>query len=175
MVNGMYHLNKSDAVHENKTFKLSDITKIFNIKRHFVIHLVETGIIKPFKDAKGRGKSRIYSYKNLIQIGIFIHLNKLELSYEMIRNVLVEVDNLMKYHTNSIETFTYICVLGFLNGEIHMYGRYDLFPNETLPEEFLSKCVNDHIKEKGIKKNTFAYYFILDLANIKAYIDSKVT
>ena len=184
----------------SKTFKLSEITKIFDIKRHFVIHLVEKGIIKPLVDVKGRGKSRLYSLKNLIEIGIFIYLTKLDLSYEMASRVLSVLKHLTWIETNdpgsplmkyveahedqtvatkqvaeSAKIVPYISVLGFLNGKIDISVAIELYPDETTPENFLSKRIKEVIAEKKVKSIAdLAYYFIVDVKNIVSYIYSRI-
>lgn len=160
----------------NRTFKLTKIVKIFNVKRHFIINLVETGIIKPLVDAKGRGKSRQYSYNNLLEIGIFIYLNKLDLSYEMARRVLNEISDMLKYHPKEkIETIPYISVLGFLNGKIDITASVELFPDVLSPEHFLSNRIADMLRRKKVTSIAdFAYYFVLDVRNISSYINSQI-
>jgi hypothetical protein len=139
--------------------------------------LVEKGIIKPLVDAKGRGKSRIYSYKNLLEIGIFIYLNKLDLSYKMAGRVLSKLGDMIEYHPKEIiETMPYICVLGYLDGEIDITAMVELFPDEFSPEDFLSRRVREEIKSKeDISLADFAYYFIVDVRNITAYINRKIS
>ena len=95
-----------------RTFTLSDIVKIYNVRRHFVIHLVEKGIVKPLVDAKGRGKSRRYSYSNALEIGIFLHLNALNISHEQAHSILGSVSTSAKWtkpggvgrHTTALPT-----------------------------------------------------------------------
>lgn len=161
-----------------KTYKLSEITRIFDIKRHFVIHLVEKGIIEPLVDVKGRGKSRLYSYNNLVEIGIFVYLNKLDLSYEMASSILRNISKHIKYHTEEVlETMPYICVLGFLGGGMDITAVADLFPDKLSPEAFLSKMIKDVIGERDdiTSVDDFAYYFVLDVKNIVSYINYRIT
>ena len=160
------------------TYKLSEITRIFDIKRHFVIHLVEKGIIEPLLDVKGRGKSRLYSYNNLVEIGIFVYLNKLNLSYEMAARVLNNISKHIKYHTEeTIETMPYICVLGFLGGGMDITAVVELFPDKLSPEAFLAKRIKNVIEERDdiTRIDDFAYYFVLDVKNIVSYINYRIT
>lgn len=167
----------------NRTFKLTDIVKIFDVKRHFIINLVETGVIKPLIDAKGRGKSRRYSYNNILEIGIFIYLNKLDLSYEMARRVLNKLSEAIKNHPKrTIETVPYIGVFGFLNGkikiDINIIGSrhidFESFVKESLPGHYLMGHISTMIEEKKVNIHDFAYYFILDVRNISSYIHSRI-
>lgn len=162
------------------TYKLSEITRIFEIKRHFVIHLVEKGIIEPLVDVKGRGKSRLYSYNNLVEIGIFIYLNNLNLSYEMATRILNNISKHIKHHTEeTIETMPYICVLGFLDGgmDITVTEPTRFFSDKLSPEAFLSKMIKNAIEERDdiTSIDDFAYYFVLDVKNIVSYINYLIT
>lgn len=161
---------------EKRTFKLNEITKLFDIKRHFVIHLVEMGIITPLFDVRGRGKSRIYSYKNLLEIGIFIYLTHLRLSYEIARYILGQMSEFLKGYSKSDSFVTpYICVLGFLDGKSKIHFSFDVRRDTLSPQDFLSRLIQEEIKNKDIKLSDFAYYFIIDIKNIRYLIDSKIS
>lgn len=160
----------------DRTFKLSEITKIFNVKRHFIIRLVETGIIKPFQDAKGRGKSRAYSYENLIEIGIFIHLNKLDLSHEMASLVLSLARRFGGSFAKDEKGVVYICITGFVRGEMKVQASLGFFDGgHEEPGEYLMHVQDAAIKSnQDIKENDFASYFILDVRNIRKYVNSRI-
>ena len=166
---------------EKRTFKLSEVSKIFNIKRHFVIRLVETGVIKPFEDIRGRGKSRQYSYENLIEIGIFLHLNRLKISHAMAASIVqyfrdnwggFQLDEALK---DILESISYISVFGFLNGETQTLAKIDLYPPRVTPEEAIRFLVKSTIEEgRGINKQSFAYYFLVDVKNIVDYVNKRI-
>lgn len=159
----------------NKTFKLVDITKLFNIKRHFVIHLVEKRIIQPLQDARGRGKSRTYSYRNLIEIGIFIYLNKLELSYKIAREILLSIKAL---ESSRLERISYISVIGLINGDYFLSVRSARGSKaKTIsPEECLILDIKGKLSDgKDNKKEGFAYYFIIDVKNIIAFVNERIS
>jgi hypothetical protein len=162
-------------VHKDRVFKLTEITKIFNINRHFVIHLVETQVILPLKDIKGRGQSRSYSYVNVLEIGIFIYLKKLDISHDRAGQILAA---LRPYLPGPINVLSYISIIGFLDEtKPQSYIDVDIRHNLSL-EQFLKKAikVNREMKlDRGILGDDFAYYFILDVRNIIRYIDSKIT
>lgn len=158
---------------EERTFKLNEIVKIFDVKQHFVINLVQTGIIKPLKNARGRGKSRHYSYVNLIEIGVFIHLNQLNLSYAMATRILNSLHDIWEVDP---KTISYICVLGFLNGELYPLARTNLFPDKISPEEAVKFLIKSAMEEKkGVNQADFSYYFIIDVKNIVNYINKRIS
>lgn len=154
----------------NKTFKLTEIVKIFNIKRHFVIHLVERDIIKPLLDMKGRGKSRVYSYKNLIEIGIFIYLNKLDLSYEMANRILKIVSEYLENYPKY--PVPYIKVVGLLDGEIEISSTTESNLHKLLLTHGIFIDRDKKFVRKG--KDVVAYCFILNIGGIISYINSKI-
>jgi len=176
MVNSVHHLIDGIVLYKNKTFKLTEITKIFHVNRHFIIHLVEVGIIKPVVDRRGRGKSRSYSYINLIEIGIFIYLKKLDISYDRARKLLL---TLRDYLIEHVDMLSYVSEIGYLSGGEPMgYIDLDFQADKLTPEDFLKKAITAEMRtptDKGIKKSDFAYYFILDVRNIIAYIDSEIS
>jgi DNA-binding transcriptional MerR regulator len=56
-------------------FTHSNILKIFpNVKARTMISWSERGLIQPLQDAAGRGSARIYSYTNIMEIGIIKEL-----------------------------------------------------------------------------------------------------
>ena len=154
-----------------KTYKLSEIIKIFDIKRHFIIHLVEKKIIKPLVDAKGRGKSRIYSYRNLVEIGIFIYLNKLEVSYNIAKQILLGIK---AHDSDRWEWLSYISIIGFINGEYFLSINIARGPEAITisPGECLALDMEGEVSRK---KEDYAYYFILDVKNIVAFINEKIS
>jgi DNA-binding transcriptional MerR regulator len=171
MVNEKYHIIRGPGLDLKRTYKLNEITQLFDIKRHFIIHLVEKGIIEPLVDAKGRGKSRIYSYKNLIEIGIFIYLNKLDLSYEMAGRVISKLKKAIKHYSKeTIETMPYISILGGLDGRINISLTKIPIDTPHSPKDFLVRP-----SKKDISSGEFAYYFVIDIRNIITYINRKIS
>jgi len=180
---------------EDRVFRLTEIVKIFGINRHLVINLVQRRILKPLKDVRGRGKSRLYSYANLVQLGVFLHLTKLSISYGRASQLLGIIRSMENRGT--LKELHYICVVGFTTGEyqeVNVFGDYE---EKILPEKALSLVIKyftgggrDPIKDmeakitvmapslseikSGIKENWMSYYFVVNVKNIKRYIDSKI-
>lgn len=101
---------------EKKIFKLSEVTKILEINRHFVIHLVEKKVIRPLQDVKGRGKVRKYSYANVLQIGLFLRLTKFDISYGTAAGVLSIVNNMLK--RGSFEGLMYVVLIALITKNV---------------------------------------------------------
>lgn len=159
----------------DRTFNLTDIVRILDVKRHFVIHLVETGIIKPLQDVRGRGKSREYSFKNLIEIGIFFHLSRMGLAYETIRMILEKFNKFIESCRQPIDALYYISILGYVEPanriSITDYWRLDEETQKISPEEFLAQSIQREAEEFGSKREDFSFYLILDVSNIRRNIE----
>ena len=101
---------------KQKVFTMKDLMRIFGVKKHFILRIVETGIIQPLKDARGRGRSRIYSWENVLQFGIFIELSKLQIAYDGIRWILGQVKKNLETKRQSIDDLRYISVIEYWGG-----------------------------------------------------------
>jgi DNA-binding transcriptional MerR regulator len=157
---------------EGRTFRLSEIVRLFEIKRHFVIHLVDSGLIKPFSDAKGRGKARAYSYLNLIEIAVCLQLSKLEVSYSTIKQLLEVIEEQWsKYHHLG---FGYILVIGYVDGRQKVIPKLEPLGSHEYIEDVLEKTLNDLRAEEPLRSMAFSYYFGVDIFNLHAFIDERI-
>ncbi len=172
---------------------MGKIAKMFNINRHFILHLVDTGIIKPVYDVRGRGKVRLYSYVNLIEIGLFIQLTKLNLSHNKI-SILLDMARGMA-EAGSLEAVVYLGVIARTDGTsfgICVYGEFEILPEDAL------KTIRTYFSSRGtwvtrkgrplklialpltevtpgfINKEEYSYLFLVSVRNIKRDIDSKI-
>lgn len=70
-------------------FQHKDLLRLFpTIKPRTLISWTERGLIKPeFEDASGRGSSRRYSYKNLIEIAFMRDLLKFGIPFSVLKNI----------------------------------------------------------------------------------------
>lgn len=169
---------------ENRAFKLAEIIKIFDIKQHFVIHLVETGVIKPLEDARGRGKSRRYSYLNLVEIGIFTQLTKLKISHVAAAQLIEAIRGISMSEPRTIKKIPYIHVMGLLAGEkiitfpLPFSQDRESSPGKSLDEFIKAELIktegDELLKQKKRQRTDFSYYFILDVKNIIAYINERI-
>jgi DNA-binding transcriptional MerR regulator len=189
-------------MYKDRIFKLSELSRIFGVNRHLIINLVERGIISPLEDATGRGRSRLYSYANVVQIGIFLQLTKLNLSYSRASHLLSIVKSMIA--RESFEGLHYICVVGFVGGESQELNIFESPGKKISPEEALAavkswfstpgidpiKEVEKQIKEgekqikvmaptpvelkSSIPETSFSSFFLLNVRNIQEEIDSRI-
>ena len=69
----------------------------------------------------------------------------------------------------------YVCVIGFLNGEMDICAGGEFFPDKLSPEGFLSRRIKDVLEIRKSKSiDDLAYYFILDVKNIVYYINNRI-
>jgi DNA-binding transcriptional MerR regulator len=72
----------------DKTYRWKDIKKYYpELCQRTVMSWMERGLIKPYKDATGRGTKRIYSLGNMVEIGIMRALLNIGLPFRMIMQV----------------------------------------------------------------------------------------
>lgn len=95
----------------HNTYSHANILKIFpNIKVRSLISWSERGLIKPLQDAAGRGSSRIYSYTNLIEIGIIAEFFRYGLGFSNVSSLMssnMMQDILKKKSWESVVWFSY--------------------------------------------------------------------
>lgn len=74
----------------NEQFNHGDILRIYPwIKPRTLIYWSERGLIQPdFSDASGRGSSRLYSYTNVIEIGIVSELLVNGIPFKRIKEIM---------------------------------------------------------------------------------------
>lgn len=181
-----------------RIFNLTKVVKIFagSINRHFVIHLVEKKIIKPFRDVKGRGKSRGYSYLNVLQIGIFFELTKFKLSWEKAAVIVAIMEKQYGFLTGVL----YIAIIGYVGekkDDVFIYGSFghkgkqshvvivgekeenDLFAvrniGALLPGEGLMPTIDHFLRnEPAEPEKGMTYCYIVNIRNIRNYIDGRI-
>ncbi len=60
-----------------RSFTLSELARDLNAPQHRLIHLCEKGVIAPdVEDARGRGSSRLFSARNLLEFAIALRLRR---------------------------------------------------------------------------------------------------
>ena len=75
---------------EEKTFTLGKIQEILDTPQHTLIHLCEKGVIVPdFSDAEGRGKSRRFSMRNLVEFAVVLHIRKFQIPVLTTRAIMI--------------------------------------------------------------------------------------
>jgi len=177
-----------------KIFKPAEVAAIFefeNVNRHFFIHLAETKVIRPMRDSRGRGKSREYSYLNLLEIGIFIYLTKFKVSYEKASMTL----SIIKKSFDLLADVLHVVVIGFVGGraeDIYIRGSgsggkveyaripggkdgpgFDMMGMPIMPT--LIRTIDFYLeKEPKAAAQGFAYCFVLNVRNIRHYVDERI-
>ena len=71
-----------------KTYGSGEIQQIAKITRIQAVHWTEQAAVIPFKDAKGRGGRRVYSWQNLIEFMICRELNRFSIETYIMTAIL---------------------------------------------------------------------------------------
>src|SRR5436190_19062422 len=65
---------------EDVTFTLPEIARRLDVPQHRLIHLCEKGVVVPeVHDAEGRGSSRVFSARNLLELAVAVRLRDMML------------------------------------------------------------------------------------------------
>lgn len=74
---------------EQTTFTLTDIARLLGTKQHRLIHLCEKEVVHPdLHDAAGRGSSREFSNRNLLEFALALRLRDIMLPLAAVRAIL---------------------------------------------------------------------------------------
>jgi DNA-binding transcriptional MerR regulator len=81
MIESDYHMGVS--------WTLTAAAKLLGVPQHKLIHLCETKVVVPdVRDARGRGSSRQFSLRNLLDFAVALEMRRLELPVSFVRAVL---------------------------------------------------------------------------------------
>lgn len=70
------------------SFTLSDVAQRLGVAQHRLIHLCEKGVVSPdLQDATGRGSSRVFSVRNLLELAIALRLREMMLPVSTVRAI----------------------------------------------------------------------------------------
>jgi DNA-binding transcriptional MerR regulator len=65
---------------EDKTFSLPEVARRLGVPQHRLIHLCEKGVVVPdVHDASGRGSSRVFSPRNVLELAVALRLRDMML------------------------------------------------------------------------------------------------
>lgn len=65
---------------EERTFSLSEVAHRLQVPQHRLIHLCEKGVVVPdVHDAAGRGSSRVFSARNVLELAVALRLREMML------------------------------------------------------------------------------------------------
>ena len=158
------------------TFSHSNILQIFpKIKVRSLISWSERKLIIPIQDAAGRGSSRIYSYSNLIEIGIISELFRYSLSFFHISSVMRDdaMQSLLKNESwDTIFWFAH----GTPSGVPNIYKEFSC--GSAPITEFKKRGGEILVGPIRISNDPFEFAssaIIVNVGRIKDYVDHMIT
>src|SRR5262245_12387236 len=78
-----------DVVYHMEKWTVTDAAKVLGVAQHRLIHLCEKKVVVPdVRDALGRGSSRQFSRRNLVDFAVALEMRKLELPVSYVQAVL---------------------------------------------------------------------------------------
>ena len=80
----------------DKTWTMRDVVRILGVPKHRVIYFCNEGVIRPLKDATGRGKVRLYSARNLFELSLALVLMRGGVSTEQTKLTVAAVGEFEK-------------------------------------------------------------------------------
>lgn len=159
----------------DKTFRPTEVCKALDIKKNFLISIVEKGVITPFQDAKGRGNRRLYSFRNVVEVGLFVYLTKLPLPHSMAARILQDIREYVDT-TLSFEGLSYVLITGRLSGEVDMWGEpRSLNKERDRPGAFLTQYLDAEARMRpDVSHSDYCFYYIFDVANVIEFVKKRV-
>ena len=141
-------INKHD-----KPFTLGQIQGILNTSQHVLIHLCEKKVVLPdFSDTKGRGQSRLFSKRNLIEFAIALHIRQFQIPVMVTQVIILVLRKLEEKLQKKIKDFT-LESLGKtkISPKLILYieeGENLIFSLKNKSNTFLLKCSMSNFEEK---------------------------
>ena len=141
-------INKHD-----KPLTLGQIQDILNIPQHVLIHLCEKKVIIPgFSDTQGRGQSRLFSKRNLLEFAIALHIRQFQIPVMATRVIILVLRKFEEKVQKKIKDFT----LGYLaktklSPKLTLYieeGENLIFFLKSKGNTFILKCSMSKFEEK---------------------------
>ena len=91
----------------NKSLTLGQVQDILNVPQHVLIHLCEKKVIVPdFSDTKGRGQSRLFSKRNLLEFAIALHIRQFQIPVMATRVIILVLRKFEEKVRKKIKDFT---------------------------------------------------------------------
>jgi hypothetical protein len=157
-------------------FRLSEIVQNFKIKKSFILNLVNLGIIKPFRDVKGRGRVRGYSFWNVMQVLLFASLAQMEVSYSAAKDILESLEVSLIDDADFIRLISTLQIIGFMDGRKLI--RIDFFdPTEekaATPSGVAPPCSAYELAEYNLKAELITFMYLLDVRNVRLYAQDRL-
>ena len=141
-------INKHD-----KPFTLGQIQGILNTSQHVLIHLCEKKVILPdFSDTKGRGQSRLFSKRNLLEFAIALHIRQFQIPVMATRVIILILRKFEEKVQKKIKDFTLESLTEKkLSPKLIFYieeGENLIFSLKSKSHTFILKCSISNFEEK---------------------------
>ena len=76
-------------MHAERSFTLADLAERLGVAQHRLIHLCEKGVAAPdLQDASGRGSSRVFSSRNVLELAVALRLRDMMLPVSAVQAIL---------------------------------------------------------------------------------------
>lgn len=132
------------------------------IKPRTLISWSERSLIKPNKDAFGRGTRRLYLYDNLLEIAFADELLQFGMHFGMIQMMIGEFQNEIKK-----KNYDFVFVI---------YQNKDLYPDSGPWREWAAMALDKYIKTNlfNSDKRTTTSVMVINVKEMKGYIDNRL-
>lgn len=159
-------------MNHTKKFVHGDVIKFFPwLKPRTIISWSERGLLKPdFGEASGRGSSRVYSFSNLIEIGILSELLNVGMPFSAIKAIMKSpkvkdmIDNKQFDKVIILQREANWALMHSLNGVDKSTPWTPLYDTAN---------VDDFFKDCSAYKNSTSL-IVVNVQNIKSYINQRV-
>jgi DNA-binding transcriptional MerR regulator len=159
-----------------------DVVKIFPwLKARTLISWSERGLIVPeITDAAGRGSSRMYSYSNLIQIGMLAELLRFGIPFTQIREMM-ESDEMKNMLSTRNFDAVYWLSRELVSAKVPMdkeapwLGRFGFMTFDDFLKKGAGNLVDVSIKDSERREGNVTSAFLLNVRSIKRFVDKQLT
>ena len=137
----------------DKPLTLGQIQDILNVPQHVLIHLCEKRVILPdFSDTKGRGQSRLFSKRNLLEFAIALHIRQFQIPVMATRVIILVLRKFEEKVQKKIKDFTLESLAEKkLSPKLILYieeGENLIFSLKSKGSILLLKCSMSNFEEK---------------------------
>jgi len=124
---------------EGREYRTIEIQRRVHVPKAALNNWINAGIIKPLEDERGRGKSRNFSYQNLLEILVCRELWLLNVPPRVYRPILVEIEKRNGWERMTQDGSEVFLVVGQLSREINSesgaYSRKIYYEGELVDAE----------------------------------------
>ena len=137
----------------DKPLTLGQIQDILDIPQHVLIHLCEKKVILPdFSDTKGRGQSRLFSKRNLLEFAIALHIRQFQIPVMATRVIILVLRKFEEKVQKKIKGFTLESLTSQKSSpKLTLYieeGEYLIFALKSKNNSLLLKCSMSSFEKK---------------------------